>query len=156
VARQLESLLRRGGALYGFFGTTAMDLKHYTRYVVDRENRFQLRPYPAMPTKRNVLVTRDINNMFDRLILADSVLLKSGTRETLFRRRPDRFVPPAPGDGLQAGPELRYRRSYGERPTIALLSDFGTRDHYAGVMKGVVLSICPDAVLVDISHDLRS
>ncbi len=40
------------------------------------------------------------------------------------------------------------------RPTIALLSDFGTRDHYAGVMKGVVLSICPDAVLVDISHDL--
>jgi hypothetical protein len=40
------------------------------------------------------------------------------------------------------------------KPTIALLSDFGTRDHYAGVMKGVVLSICPDAVLVDISHDL--
>lgn len=35
-----------------------------------------------------------------------------------------------------------------------MLSDFGTRDHYAGVMKGVVLSICPDAVLVDISHDL--
>jgi S-adenosylmethionine hydrolase len=40
------------------------------------------------------------------------------------------------------------------KPTIALLSDFGTRDHYTGVMKGVVLSICPDAVLVDISHDL--
>ena len=40
------------------------------------------------------------------------------------------------------------------KPTIALLSDFGTRDHYAGVMKGVALSICPDAVLVDISHDL--
>src|SRR5688572_21205864 len=40
------------------------------------------------------------------------------------------------------------------RPIIALLSDFGTRDHYAGVMKGVALSICPDAVLVDISHDL--
>lgn len=40
------------------------------------------------------------------------------------------------------------------RPTIAFLSDFGTRDHYAGVMKGVVLSTCPEAVLVDISHDL--
>ena len=40
------------------------------------------------------------------------------------------------------------------RPIIALLSDFGTRDHYAGVMKGVALSICPDAVLIDISHDL--
>ena len=40
------------------------------------------------------------------------------------------------------------------RPVIALLTDFGTRDHYAGVMKGVMLGICPDATLVDISHDL--
>src|SRR5258706_13524467 len=40
------------------------------------------------------------------------------------------------------------------RPVIALLSDFGTRDHYAGAMKGVALGICPDATLVDISHDL--
>jgi S-adenosylmethionine hydrolase len=40
------------------------------------------------------------------------------------------------------------------RPIVALLTDFGTRDHYAGVMKGVVLGICPDVTLVDISHDL--
>ena len=40
------------------------------------------------------------------------------------------------------------------RPVIALLSDFGTRDHYAGTMKGVMLSICPDATLVDITHDV--
>ena len=40
------------------------------------------------------------------------------------------------------------------RPTVALLSDFGTRDHYAGTMKGVVLGICPDVTLVDISHDI--
>ena len=40
------------------------------------------------------------------------------------------------------------------RPVVALLSDFGTRDHYAGAMKGVVLGICPDAALVDISHDV--
>jgi S-adenosylmethionine hydrolase len=40
------------------------------------------------------------------------------------------------------------------RPFIALLTDFGTRDHYAGAMKGVALGICPDAVLVDVSHDL--
>ena len=37
---------------------------------------------------------------------------------------------------------------------IAFLSDFGTRDHYAGVMKGVVLTINPDATVMDISHDL--
>lgn len=40
------------------------------------------------------------------------------------------------------------------RPIIAMLTDFGTRDHYAGVMKGVILGICPDVTLVDISHDL--
>ena len=40
------------------------------------------------------------------------------------------------------------------RPVIALLSDFGTRDHYAGTMKGVVIGICPDVTLVDITHDI--
>src|SRR5687767_10870153 len=40
------------------------------------------------------------------------------------------------------------------RPVIALLSDFGSRDHYVGTMKGVVLGICPDANLVDITHDI--
>src|SRR6187402_42528 len=40
------------------------------------------------------------------------------------------------------------------KPLIAFVSDFGTRDHYAGVMKGVVLSINPEITIVDISHDL--
>ena len=31
------------------------------------------------------------------------------------------------------------------KPVIALLTDFGTRDHYVGAMSGVVLGICPDA-----------
>ena len=33
------------------------------------------------------------------------------------------------------------------RPIIALLTDFGTADHYAGTMKGVVLALCPDVTL---------
>jgi S-adenosyl-L-methionine hydrolase (adenosine-forming) len=37
---------------------------------------------------------------------------------------------------------------------VALLTDFGTRDHYVGAMKGVILSVCPDATLVDITHDI--
>lgn len=40
------------------------------------------------------------------------------------------------------------------KPVIALLTDFGTRDHYAGTMKGVVLGICPDAACVDITHEI--
>src|SRR5687768_10951322 len=40
------------------------------------------------------------------------------------------------------------------RPVVAILSDFGTRDHYAGTLKAVVLSVCPDANLVDIGHEI--
>lgn len=40
------------------------------------------------------------------------------------------------------------------RPVVALLSDFGNRDHYAGAMRGVILGICPDAALVDVTHDI--
>jgi hypothetical protein len=40
------------------------------------------------------------------------------------------------------------------RPVIALFSDFGARDHYAGTMKGVILGICPDATLVDVTHEI--
>jgi len=40
------------------------------------------------------------------------------------------------------------------RPIVAFLSDFGTRDHYAGALKAVVLGVCADATLVDIGHDI--
>jgi S-adenosyl-L-methionine hydrolase (adenosine-forming) len=40
------------------------------------------------------------------------------------------------------------------RPVVALLTDFGTRDHYAGTLKGVVLSVCAEATVVDIGHDI--
>ncbi|MEI6666893.1 MAG: SAM-dependent chlorinase/fluorinase [Acidobacteriota bacterium] len=40
------------------------------------------------------------------------------------------------------------------RPVVAILTDFGTADHYVGAMKGVILSICPDATLVDLTHDV--
>ena len=37
-------------------------------------------------------------------------------------------------------------------PLITLTTDFGVSDHYVGAMKGVILSICPRARIVDISH----
>ena len=37
---------------------------------------------------------------------------------------------------------------------IALLTDFGTADHFAGSMKGVILSIDPNAAVVDITHEI--
>jgi S-adenosylmethionine hydrolase len=40
------------------------------------------------------------------------------------------------------------------RPVITLLTDFGTTDHYVAAMKGVILGICPDAHLIDITHHI--
>src|SRR3974390_1260219 len=38
-------------------------------------------------------------------------------------------------------------------PIITLLTDFGNQDPFVGIMKGVILNVCPNAVLVDLSHD---
>ena len=40
------------------------------------------------------------------------------------------------------------------RPIITLTTDFGTRDAYVAQMKGVILSRCPEARPVDLSHDI--
>ena len=40
------------------------------------------------------------------------------------------------------------------KPIVTITTDFGYRDHYVGVMKGVILSICPEAAIVDISQDI--
>src|SRR5690242_3139613 len=42
------------------------------------------------------------------------------------------------------------------RAVIALLTDFGAQDHYAGAMKGVISGICPDALLIDLTHDVAA
>lgn len=39
---------------------------------------------------------------------------------------------------------------------VALLTDFGLKDHYAGVMKGAILTVCPDARIVDLGHEVDS
>ncbi len=40
------------------------------------------------------------------------------------------------------------------RPLITLLSDFGAGSGYPAQMKGIILGICPDARLVDLSHEV--
>lgn len=41
------------------------------------------------------------------------------------------------------------------RPVITLTTDFGQADGYVAAMKGVILSICPQVELVDITHEVR-
>jgi len=40
------------------------------------------------------------------------------------------------------------------RPLLTLLTDFGNADYFVGAVKGAILSICRDAQIVDITHDL--
>ena len=41
-------------------------------------------------------------------------------------------------------------------PIVTLTTDFGTRDPWVGIMKGVILGIVPTARLVDLSHDIAA
>ncbi len=86
LAPRLTKMLRKGGALYGFFANGAGELTTYSRFIVESDDGFRQKAYPATPVKRNVLVNRDINRMFEGLVVAESVLLKSNTREALFRK----------------------------------------------------------------------
>jgi len=40
-------------------------------------------------------------------------------------------------------------------PVITLLTDFGLKDPYVAEMKGTILSICPEARIVDITHQVE-
>lgn len=44
---------------------------------------------------------------------------------------------------------------FGKPPVIALLTDFGLQDPYVGVMKGVIHSVNPRALVVDITHGVE-
>lgn len=50
---------------------------------------------------------------------------------------------------------MSSRGSEGPVPTITLLTDFGTRDGYAGVMHGVIANIAPAARVVDLTHEVE-
>lgn len=42
------------------------------------------------------------------------------------------------------------------RPVIAILTDFGARDPFVGVMKGVMRRLCPHAEFIDVTHEIAA
>ncbi len=38
---------------------------------------------------------------------------------------------------------------------VTLLTDFGTKDAYVAAMKGTILRLCPQAVIVDVTHEIH-
>jgi len=57
--------------------------------------------------------------------------------------------PPDSGSGTGAAPP-----TVTTHPVIALFTDFGTTDPYVAQMKGAILTIDPDARLLDLTHDV--
>src|SRR5689334_10082731 len=88
LARQIVRMLRPGGAVMGFFCSTATP-NHvpFTKYEIADEKSLRHRPHAGSGGKKHVLLNRDIIKMFDGLVVADSFLLKSNTREILLKRR---------------------------------------------------------------------
>jgi Methyltransferase domain len=86
IARELVRALKPGGLVFGFFGTLALETAHYTRFVIVDDARLRHRTSAAPPTKRSVFQNRDIQKMFDPLVVSDSFLLKTNTREILLRK----------------------------------------------------------------------
>jgi len=87
LAGELMRMLRPGGVFLGFFGARASDNPRYTKYLIEDEMHLRYRFYPSACTRRWVLQNRDINIMFAGLEICETVLLKSGVREILFRKR---------------------------------------------------------------------
>ena len=58
-------------------------------------------------------------------------------------RRWDRRGARLRGEGMRA------------RPIVTLLTDFGMQDPFVGIMKGIILGLCPEAGVVDLCHEVR-
>ena len=87
LAQEIVRILRPGGVLLAFFGASASSDPRYIKYFIEDEAHLGHRFYPSACGRRWVLQNRDINIMFAGLEVWDSVLLKSGVREILFRKR---------------------------------------------------------------------
>lgn len=87
LARQVLRMLRPGGAVMGFFSTASAPHAPFTKYEIIDDTTLRHRVHPGPGAAKHVLQNRDIIRMFDGLIVSDSFLLKSNTREILLRRR---------------------------------------------------------------------
>jgi len=88
LARQVVRMLRPGGSVMGFFCSTASPHPApFTKYEIADEKSLRHRPHSGSGGVKHVLLNRDIIKMFDGLVVGDSFLLKSNTREILLKRR---------------------------------------------------------------------
>jgi hypothetical protein len=89
LARQVIRMLRPGGSVMGFFCSSAVERAPFTKFEIVEGSGLRHRHHQGAGGAKRVLQNRDIIRMFDGLIVSDSFLLKSNTREMLLRRRAD-------------------------------------------------------------------
>jgi hypothetical protein len=71
----------------GFFCTSSVPRASFMKYEIVDETSLRHRVHAGAGGPRQALQNRDIIKMFDGLIVSDSFLLKSNTREILLKRR---------------------------------------------------------------------
>jgi hypothetical protein len=87
LAAQVVRMLRPGGAVMGFFCSTGVERSAFTKFEIVDEQSLRHRYHPGVGGKKVSLPNRDIIKMFDGLVVSDSFLLKSNTREMLLRKK---------------------------------------------------------------------
>ena len=88
LAREIVRMLRPGGAVMGFFCTSAVERAPFTKFEIVDDHTLRHRYHPGIGGKKQSLQNRDIIKMFDGLVVSDSFLLKNNTREMLLRKKP--------------------------------------------------------------------
>ena len=87
LAKEIVRMIRPGGAVMGFFCTSSVPRATFMKYEIVDEKSLRHKPHPGTGGPKNALQNRDIIKMFDGLIVSDSFLLKSNTREILLKRK---------------------------------------------------------------------
>lgn len=87
LARQIARILKPGGAVMGFFCSTAVERAPFMKYEIIDDGSLRHRHHPGAGGQKYPLQNRDIIKMFDGLTVAESFLLKSNTREILLRKK---------------------------------------------------------------------
>jgi hypothetical protein len=87
LARQIVRMLRPGGSVMGFFCTSSLPQSTFTKYEIVDKTSLRHKPHPGTGGPKHAFLNRDIIKMFDGLIVAESFLLKSNTREILLRSK---------------------------------------------------------------------
>jgi hypothetical protein len=88
LAAQIVRMLKPGGAVMGFFCSTAVERAPFTKFEIVDDHNLRHRYHPGVGGRKQSIPNRDIIRMFEGLVVSDSFLLKNNTREMLLRKKP--------------------------------------------------------------------